>query len=445
MTDSRISGKILKRGAKMKRIVAVLIVFGLLAGGGYWLWQRSQTEGKPANTGNNTSSASSAFRELSQGEFRAVWLNFNEMGQMISGRTAAEYLEAVETLLDRCKAAGLNCVIAHVRSHSDSFYPSQIFPWSDKVAGSQGIGVEYDPLQLMIEQAHKRGMLLHAWLNPYRVSSSSSDPALLCEKNPARVYMTDDDKTNDDWAVAAAGGIYYNPGVPKVRELILSGVREILQNYEVDGIHFDDYFYPTADPSFDKTAYEAYQKSAGEHALPLEEWRLVQTNLLISGTYQAVRQLRPNAVFGVSPQASVQRNQTEYFADVKRWATEEGYVDYLCPQLYFGFEHQTQSVRFDALAKEWSELVTAPGVTLCVGLAPYKIGKEDGGSDEWVTGGNLLARQVALLRELGNVKGFALYNYQSYFDSGDAFRLERENLTNLLRGEPSASQAKASE
>ena len=270
---------------------------------------------------------------------RAVWINFYEMGELCRDKTADTYRQAVDALLDKAVALGLNSVIAHVRSHSDSFYPSSLFPWSVQIAGAQGVGVDFDPLAIFIEAAHAKGVSFHAWVNPYRVLSPSNDPSVLSDGNPAKRWLSDADGEGKGLVVVRSDGIYYNPAAPQVRKLIIDGVREIVENYDVDGIHFDDYFYPTSNEDFDQSEYAAYQAEAGDSALSLDAWRRTQTNLLVSGVYSAIKQVKPDVLFGVSPQASVEKNQTSCFADVQRWASEEGYVDYICPQIYFGYEY----------------------------------------------------------------------------------------------------------
>ena len=417
----------------MKKFLAFILIVAMLSAAGYYVYQKREQllTADPVQT-TSTVSSTPIPTSWPDSEFRAIWINFNEMGSLINGKTEEQYTADIIEMLEQTQASGLNCMIIHMRSHSDAFYPSELFPWSDKVAGQQGQGVDYDPLAIFIEQAHTRNLQVHAWINPYRVSATNTDPTALAENNPARIYMTDDDTSNDHWAVAAAGGIYYNPAVPQIRELVLDGVREILRNYEVDGIHYDDYFYPTTDAAFDQISYETYQSETGDRALPLDEWRRIQVDLLISGTYQAVQQLRPQAVFGVSPSASIERNKTQFYADVEKWGVQPGYVDYLCPQLYFGFSYPDEAFQFNKLADEWSALVQNDSVKLCYGLAPYKIGTQDAGSNEWIEQHDLLKRQVEYIRTKGNCAGFALYNYDAFFRQDELHQQQRENLLGIL-------------
>lgn len=363
---------------------------------------------------------------------RAVWINFYEMGELCRDKTADTYRQAVDALLDKAVALGLNSVIAHVRSHSDSFYPSSLFPWSVQIAGAQGVGVDFDPLAIFIEAAHAKGVSFHAWVNPYRVLSPSNDPSVLSDGNPAKRWLSDADGEGKGLVVVRSDGIYYNPAAPQVRKLIIDGVREIVENYDVDGIHFDDYFYPTSNEDFDQSEYAAYQAEAGDSALSLDAWRRTQTNLLVSGVYSAIKQVKPDVLFGVSPQASVEKNQTSCFADVERWASEEGYVDYICPQIYFGYEYPESNFQFENLLSQWCSLVVCPSTSFWVGLAPYKLGNSDSGSEEWIGTTDLLARQVASLIECGKCEGVVFYNASTLFADTEQAAAERDSLTKIL-------------
>ena len=158
------------------------------------------------------------------------------------------------------------------------------------MTGTQGYDPGYDPLKYMVHAAHSRGLQFHAWLNPYRVSSRFDDISQLAENHPARIWLSDDIADNDDWAVRCNGGIYFNPAIPEVQKLIIDGVREIINNYDVDGIHLDDYFYPTTSPDFDKSAYQRYVDSVDGKPLSLADWRRANVNSLVQGIYRAIHE-----------------------------------------------------------------------------------------------------------------------------------------------------------
>ena len=367
------------------------------------------------------------------GEFRAVWISYYELDGR--GKNGDQFRDMVGGMFDKVKEMGLNTVVVHIRANADAFYPSSFFPWCEYAAGTQGQDPGYDPLAIMIEEAHARRLAFHAWLNPYRVSNKSGDPLTLCESNPARVWLTDEDASNDDWAVCWGDGIYYNPGVLPVQKLILDGVREILDNYAVDGIHFDDYFYPTTDPGFDSAAYGRYTAQAGECALPLGDWRRANVNSLMQAVYRLAEE--KGVPFGISPSAHVStdgsdKNYNELYADIARWMGQPGYIHYIAPQLYFGFAYPKEDFRFDRLLDTWLSLPRAPGVRLYVGLPAYKIGTEDAGSTEWLEKDDILKRQLALLRQ-EKADGFLLYSYSSLVSDHPLYQTQMENLQTLLQ------------
>ena len=190
-------------------------------------------------------------------EVRAIWLSYLDLKPMLlnsddSSVGQEQFTKNIEQAFDNVKALGLNTVIAQVRPFSDALYESELFPWSYLAGGEEGIDPGFDPLEIMVEEAHERGLRLEAWLNPYRVRNSATNAELSAE-NPATAML----KTGD--AIQYNGAITYNPASKKAQQLIVDGVREIVENYEVDGIHFDDYFYPTTDVAFDAASYAQYQ------------------------------------------------------------------------------------------------------------------------------------------------------------------------------------------
>jgi len=341
-------------------------------------------------------------------ELRAVWVQYPELN--FAGKTEAEFKAAADQMLDRIKKLELNAIFLHVRPFSDALYKSAYFPWSKYLTGEQGKDPGYDPLEYFVRAAHQRGIQLHAWINPYRVSATP-DADALSRDNPAKIWL-DGGSKYDGYVMVCDQGIYYNPAIPEVKKLILDGVREITENYHVDGIHFDDYFYPNADLSTDAKSYKAYRKSGGK--LSQGDWRRANTNTLVSSVYALCKSRERELTFGISPAAKAQNNYDNLFADVYTWGSQPGYVDYLCPQIYFGFEHKIMP--FETVADQWSDLVSCDAVKLYAGLAAYKTGKtsaeltaDDG--DEWAERDDVIARQVEYIRESSRFDGFALFSY----------------------------------
>ena len=369
--------------------------------------------GDPAAPGADPVSAPAAPTAApgERGEYRAVWISYLEwQGADFSGEEA--FRAQMGDWFDRYAAMGLNTVIAQVRPFGDALYESGLFPWSHLCTGVQGQAPGFDPLAVLVEEAHARGLRLEAWLNPYRIALNGNLPGELAADN---LYHT-----HPDWVKAVEPGLYLDPASEEVQAYIAQGVAEILQNYEVDGIHLDDYFYPTTDESFDADAYAVYCEAAGRDALGLGDWRRENVNALVSRLYRLVHLDEAasgrGAVLGISPQGNNDNNYAMQYSDVALWLAQPGYVDYVMPQVYWGYGYTLQSgstrFAFENITAEWCALPRAEGVALYFGLGAYRIGDGDGGSydnavAQWQTGRNL-ADMVTTLRGL-DCDGWALY------------------------------------
>lgn len=351
-----------------------------------------------------------------QMELRGVWISFLEFSAQ--GATESDFISKIDAMFDRVVELGMNAVIVQVRMFSDAMYPSKYYPWSRYASGTQGVDPLYDPMKLMIEKAHERGLEFHAWINPYRITTNSIDIMNLADNNPAKKWLTDSSETNDRNVLAFGSNLYYNPASSQVRKLILNGVKEIVQNYEVDGIHFDDYFYPNLGASyetvFDAPEYETYiekQTAAGKTVKSIVDWRRNNVNTLVKSVYKAIKEIDSSCQFGISPQGNMNNLDSKQanYVDYKTWFEKDGYIDYLCPQLYWSFEHETCA--FDDLLSRWLELRADSKVKMYAGIATYRAlrDKEPGWEDEEV-----LANMVICGRETGEVDGYMFFRYDFF-------------------------------
>ena len=252
---------------------------------------------------------------------------------------------------------------------------------------------------------------MEAWVNPYRLRSSAAMPPNLADSNLAN--------THPEWVCTVDEGLYLNPAEPAAADYVVQGVAELVQNYAVDGIHFDDYFYPTTDESIDAAQFEA--SGAGN----LAAWRRENVTALVRAVHDTVKAADPTLRFGISPQGNPDNDENQQYSDVTGWLASGGgdaVVDYLCPQVYWGqgFTLHNGSTRFafENIVPAWLAYPRAADVALYFGLGAYRVGVGDGGSNEnslsgWSTG-RALADQVAFLREQG-AGGWALYRYGSLF------------------------------
>ncbi len=338
-------------------------------------------------------------------EYRAVWISYLEW-QSADFSSEDAFRAQMGSWFDQYAAMGLNTVLAQVRPFGDALYPSAIFPWSSVCTGTQGLDPGFDPLAVLVEEAHARGLRLEAWLNPYRLALNDTVPGAFSADNLATVHP--------EWVKQAAGGQYLDPSRQDVRDCIAAGVQEILDGYAVDGIHLDDYFYPTTDEAFDAAEYAA----AGTN-LSLEDWRRENVNALVRQLYQLVHAGGRTAgavPLGISPQGNNDNNYAQQYSDAALWLSTPGYIDYAMPQVYWGYGYTTGSgstrFAFENITAEWLALPRAEGVALYFGLGAYRIGDGDGGNydhaqDQWQTGRNL-ADMVTTLRGAG-ADGFGLY------------------------------------
>lgn len=361
------------------------------------------------------------------GEMRAVWVPYLSLDMSREeDKSEQAFQRKFDAILTDAKSCGMNTLIVQVRPFGDALYKSSLFPWSHIVGGTQGVDPGYDPLSDMVAACHKAGLKIHAWVNPLRIQTTGS-PSILATGNPYSVWKGDASKAG--WTVDWQSAKYYNPAYGEVRKLIAGGMREIAKNYDVDGIQIDDYFYPTQDAAFDKTAYDAYAASAAKTGTPLSllEWRRGNINALVSLVYREIKSVKPGLPFGIAPQGNVQ-NDLNMGADVAVWCSVKGYADYICPQLYVNFENP--ALPFDSAVRTWKGMVKNPEMKLYLGLAVYKAGS-DVDSGTWKSSGDILARQVMLGRET-SCDGFMFYSCD--YLNREQTKQEVQNVVKLLTG-----------
>ncbi len=357
-------------------------------------------------------------------EMRGVWLSYLNLDAMIKGQNEAQFTANIDAAFQKIADFGFNTVFAQVRPFGDAYYDSAYFPWSARITGTEGKNPGYDPLAVMCAAADKYDLRIEAWLNPYRVRVSATPE--MASSNQAKKWLN----AGNDAALSWNGGVYYNPGSADARKLIVNGVKEIVKNYDVDGIHFDDYFYPTSDLSFDRASYQKSGSKLG-HA----DWRRENVNTLVREVYAAVKELDPDCIFGISPQGNTKINYESQFADVGKWLANPGYVDYILPQVYYGYQNDT--CPYEETVAKWNGMIKTDGVRLYVGLAGYKVGVVDewagAGKNEWIGTTDLLARMVKTARQNSHYGGIAVYSYDSLFGQGGAqIEAECQNLQNLF-------------
>ena len=356
-------------------------------------------------------------------EKRAIFISYIELGNYLRGKSSSEGKVIIQQMVDNVSELGFSMIILQVRTFSDAIYDSTIYPWSSIIAGVEGKDPNYDPLEVFIEYGHKKDLEVHAWINPYRIRTDN-DTSDISTSNPAYSYL------GTSHVMVVADGVYYNPASSEVRELITEGVEEIVKSYDVDGILFDDYFYPNSEIDLDE--YSLYHSSHPDTSI--EEFRLLQVNLLVEMVYDVCQKY--DVLFGISPDGNIENNYQTHYADVRTWGGVKGYVDYLMPQIYYGFYNETKA--FVSVLEEWEEV--ASKVDLMVALAFYKVGTVDtfakSGSNEWLSNDDIIMREILLSRNAKHYLGFSLFRYDYLFNQEletATTSLELKNVKQVLK------------
>ena len=323
-----------------------------------------------------------------------TWLPYVKFPEIMQGRSGESFREKTAEFLEDAAADNINTVYFHVHPMGDAYYSSQIYPKGAYYDGS------FDPLEIFLDEAHKRDISVHAWINPLRLQTENEINGLP-DSYIVKRWIKDDlpfvKNVNGCW--------YLDPGYPDTVELLVNTVNEIVENYEVDGVHIDDYFYPTTDPDFDS---EGFAMSGGTD---LAAWRTENVSRFVKEMYDTVKAHDERLLFGISPQGNIRADYETLYADVRRWGSENGFCDYIVPQVYFGFENETMP--FMQVLQEWTELVKNSNVSLVIGLAAYKLGREDkwAGREaelEWINDPDIINKQIAAVQSSG-ADGYSLY------------------------------------
>lgn len=350
-----------------------------------------------------------------QDEMRGIWVSTVYSLDYPESATVddEELRRQADEILDSSKAMGMNAVFLQVRPSADAFYESDYYPWSRYLSGTQGLAPEngFDPLKYWVEAAHERGMELHAWINPYRVTrSGESEYQALSADNPARQHP--------EWLIKYDGNYYFDPALPEVRRLVTDGALEIVNNYDVDGIHLDDYFYPGQDFA-DQASYEKY----GSGFSDIGDFRRDNVNQLIRMLDEELHAADSDLSFGVSPSGIWANKSTlpegsdtagtesysRYYADSVYWA-EAGIVDYLAPQIYWNIGYSIAD--YQILANWWSDMLEGTGVKLYIGMADYKAAEAAGDPSSAWYGTAELERQMNLNRSISGISGEIHFRYR---------------------------------
>jgi uncharacterized lipoprotein YddW (UPF0748 family) len=372
-------------------------------------------------------------------ELRSTWLStfLNLDWPSTATRTVQQVKDSVIKMLDLQQQTGINAIYFQVRNESDAVYPSSIEPWSASVTGTQGIAppAGFDPLQFMIDECRKRGIEIHAWFNPYRAVNNYNSIGSYASSHVANQHP--------DWLLAQGSLRILNPGIPAVRDYVLKVVMDVLRRYDVDGIHYDDYFYPypgaggTSARFNDNATFATYARGFSNQ----NDWRRDNINLFIQRSYDSIKAVKPWVKFGVSP-FGIWRNQgsdaagsatnglqsySDIYADTKKWL-QQGWVDYVTPQIYWSTGFNTAS--YSVLVPWWNN--NAYGRHVYVGHAVYKINADTDRDPNWYNSSQI-NKQIRLNRTYSNIQGSTFFRSQYFSSNPLKFR---DSLTEHLYATP---------
>lgn len=338
-------------------------------------------------------------------EDRYVFISYIDYSYL-KGKDENILKEEINKMVLNIKENNFNGIILQVRAFSDAIYYSKIFSPSLYIVNNENDKLKLDMLDYFIKLSHENNIKLIAWINPYRIRSNN-DISSISGNNIVNKYLNTS-------SVEIKNGIYFNPAKDEVLDLIIKGVLEIVKNYDVDGILYDDYFYPSK--TCDLNDYKLYKLNGGLKSL--EDFRRDNINKLIRKTYEKIKEVKSDVLFGISPSGNMNNNYNAEYLDIN-YLIENKIVDFIMPQIYYGFDNT--NLPFVNTVNSWSNLVKDTNIKFYVALALYKSGLEDKyaktGINEWINNNDIISKQIIVSRNTYNYEGFSIFRYDYLFNS----------------------------
>ena len=355
---------------------------------------------------------------IKQTEMKALFVSYLELNTYIKNQEKEKSQKNIETIVKNTKKNNFNTIILQVRSFDDAIYKTEQFPTSKSIVLEDN--TSYDVLNFFIKECKNKKIDLYIWINPFRITRENEN---LIEDTYA--YKMKDTRV----VQKVNNAYYYNPSRYETSTHIIEGIKELIKNYQFKGILFDDYFYPNND--IDSEEYQEYLNKNKE--ISESEYHLQTINNIIKKVYKSIKKENKSIEFGISPDGNIDNNYDKNYADVKTWCSKNGYIDFIMPQLYYGFFNTTRPY-IDTM-NNWDDLITNKNIKLYYALAFYKNGQEDDyakdGKEEWVTNSDIIKKQVILARNTTNYKGFALFRYDSIFNKENYTQNTIKEFNNL--------------
>ncbi len=377
----------------MKKILIIILVF---LGCCFIFYSINQDEDKYDNSINTNKMK----------EDRYMFISYIDYSYF-KGKEQIDLKNEIDKMVTNLKENDFNGIILQVRAFSDAIYDSKIFSPSLKIVDDENDKLNLDILDYFIKKSHENNIKLIAWINPYRIRNTK-DLTSISENNVVYKYLnTTNIEINDN-------GIYFNPASEEVLNLILEGVEEVVKNYDIDGILYDDYFYPSK--TIDLDNYNLYKENGGKKTL--DEFRRNNINRLISTTYEKIKSIKNDVLFGISPSGNINNNYNDEYLDIN-YCIENNLIDFIMPQIYYGFNNE--SMPFKNTIDTWSNLVKDTNINFYVALALYKSGTKDtyakSGNNEWIENSDIITKQIVVSRNSYNYKGFSIFRYDYFFNN----------------------------
>lgn len=375
----------------------------------------------------------SDYKPLNYEIMKAIWISqFDLDGILETGTQVPEdsLRITMANLFAKLAKDGYNTVIVQVRPYGDSFYPSAYYPWSDYAVGGYGVYGTYDPLKIMIEEAHKVNLSFQAWINPMRAYNNANVFKIINVNYKLRQWYDDPEKY-PNYVYKYKTYFYLNVAYEEVRQLIIDGAAEIVRYYDVDGVHMDDYFYPTGIPGdFDEKPF----RESGFNSV--KTFRKDNINKLVSGLYSAVKAENPNVLFGISPAGNIDNVRNACCLDIDTILANKGYVDYIMPQIYWGFEHKTQP--YETCLANWQALRKEPSIKFIVGLTASNLVNPSG---EFARYKDVFKRYLTHAQSTGMFDGLCIFSVSTLYgvstaesSSNNGIKMEMKNFLPLFKG-----------
>ncbi len=379
--------------------------------------ETDSTDGDFFNITYHVSQITESEDDMTGNELRGVWVSQFDMHPIYRDgskqRDKQEYERLVKQMVDNLKSDGFNAIFLQLRPNGDSMYESEFYPTSKYIAGSYGGETAYDAIAIFLDTAKKEGFTVDAWINPFRLCRKDE----LIDYGNGILYDWYSEGVGKRIEYGADGLLYLDPSYPEATELIVSGAKEILEKYDFDGIHLDDYFYPT---EFEFEDEAEFRNSAYDDK---GDFRRANIDRTVKALYEAVHNYEGKR-FGIAPAGNIYSLSNGWYADIYKWCREDGYIDYIMPQLYFGFENEY--CPFERVLSDWEKAMTNENTKLYIGLSAAKcaLGSEgiedsyagESGKYEWRDSKDILARSVGVIRKNARAEGYCIFAYSSLYD-----------------------------